>query len=108
MKFGETPLAEAQGAILAHSVKLGTRALKKGRALTGEDIAALEAAGKTTVIVARLEPGDVIENQAADRVAAALTCPGVSSRRPSPGGPISMPRAPGFAWSIAKRSIAST
>jgi molybdenum cofactor cytidylyltransferase len=78
MKFGETPLAEAQGAILAHSVKLGTRALKKGRALTGEDIAALKAAGKTTVIAARLEPGDVIENQAADRVAAALTCPGVS------------------------------
>jgi molybdenum cofactor cytidylyltransferase len=78
MKFGETPLAEAQGAILAHSVKLGARALKKGRALTGEDIAALQAAGKATVIVARLEPGDVIENQAADRVAAALTCPGVS------------------------------
>ena len=78
MKFGETPLAEAQGAILAHSVKLGTRALKKGRALTGEDIAALKAAGKTTVIAARLEPGEIIENQAADRVAAALACTGVS------------------------------
>ncbi|HXE27240.1 MAG TPA: molybdopterin-binding/glycosyltransferase family 2 protein [Stellaceae bacterium] len=78
MKFGETPLAEAQGAILAHSVKLGTRALKKGRALSGDDIAALKAAGKATVIAARLEPGDVIENQAADRVAAALSCPGVS------------------------------
>ncbi|HEX3974399.1 MAG TPA: molybdopterin-binding/glycosyltransferase family 2 protein [Stellaceae bacterium] len=78
MKFGETPLAEAQGAILAHSVKLGTRALKKGRTITGEDIAALKAAGKTSVIAARLEPGDVVENQAADRVAAALTCSGVS------------------------------
>jgi molybdenum cofactor cytidylyltransferase len=79
MKFGETPLAEAQGAILAHSVKIGTRALKKGRTITGDDIAALQAAGKTTVIAARLEPGDVIENQAADRVASALTCPGISS-----------------------------
>ena len=79
MKFGETPLAEAQGAILAHSVKIGTRALKKGRTITGEDIAALEAAGRTSVIAARLDPGDVIENQAADRVAAALTCPGVSA-----------------------------
>ncbi|HWE75881.1 MAG TPA: molybdopterin-binding/glycosyltransferase family 2 protein [Stellaceae bacterium] len=78
MKFGETPLAEAQGAILAHSVKLGARALKKGRTITGEDIAALKAAGKTSVIAARLEPGDVIENEAADRVAAALTCSGVS------------------------------
>jgi len=78
MKFGETPLADAQGAILAHSVKIGTRALKKGRAITGEDVAALTAAGRTSVIAARLEPGDVIENQAADRVAAALTCTGVS------------------------------
>jgi molybdenum cofactor cytidylyltransferase len=78
MKFGETPLAEAQGAILAHSVKIGTRALKKGRTISGEDIAALKAAGRTSVIAARLEPGDVIENQAADRVAAALTCTGVS------------------------------
>jgi molybdenum cofactor cytidylyltransferase len=78
MKFGETPLAEAQGAILAHSVKIGARALKKGRTITGEDIAALKEAGRTSVIAARLEPGDVIENQAADRVAAALTCSGVS------------------------------
>jgi molybdenum cofactor cytidylyltransferase len=78
MKFGETPLVEAQGAILAHSVKIGTRALKKGRTISGEDIAALKAAGRTSVIAARLEPGDVIENQAADRVAAALTCTGVS------------------------------
>jgi molybdenum cofactor cytidylyltransferase len=78
MKFGETPLAEAQGAILAHSVKIGSRALKKGRAITAEDVAALKEAGRTSVIAARLEPGDVIENQAADRVAAALICSGVS------------------------------
>ncbi len=109
MKFGETPLAEAQGAILAHSVKIGTRALKKGRAITGEDIAALKAAGKTSVIAARLEPGDVIENQAADRVAAALTCTGVSLRtgfhRPCEflcRDRRALPR------SIATRSIAST
>src|SRR6202012_5873460 len=78
MKFGETPLAEAQGAILAHSVKIGARALKKGRAITAEDIASLQAAGRTSVIAARLEPGDAIENAAADRVAAALACEGVS------------------------------
>ncbi|HEY3919239.1 MAG TPA: molybdopterin-binding/glycosyltransferase family 2 protein [Stellaceae bacterium] len=79
MKFGEMPLAEAQGAILAHSVKLGSRSLKKGKPLTAEDIAALAAAGKTSVIAARLEPGDVVENAAADRVAAALAHPGVSA-----------------------------
>jgi molybdenum cofactor cytidylyltransferase len=79
MKFGETPLAEAQGAILAHSVKLGSRALKKGKPLAPEDIAALAAAGRASVIAARLEPGDVVENDAADRVAAALSCPGVAA-----------------------------
>ncbi|HLI19472.1 MAG TPA: molybdopterin-binding/glycosyltransferase family 2 protein [Stellaceae bacterium] len=79
MKFGATPLAEAQGAILAHSVKLGTRALKKGKPLTAEDIAALQAAGKTSVIAAQLEPGDIVENEAADRVAAVLSCPGVAA-----------------------------
>jgi molybdenum cofactor cytidylyltransferase len=78
MKFGETPLAEALGAILAHSVKIGARALKKGRAITAEDIAALEAAGRTNVIAARLEPGDVVENAAADRIADVLISPGVS------------------------------
>lgn len=79
MKFGETPLSEAEGAILAHSVKAGTRSLKKGRALTSADIELLKTAGKTSVIAARLEPGDVGENDAADRVAAALVRPGVTA-----------------------------
>jgi molybdenum cofactor cytidylyltransferase len=79
MKFGATPLTEAEGAILAHSVKVGSRALKKGKPLTAEDIAALTAAGRTSVVAARLEPGDVGENAAADRVAAALACPGVAT-----------------------------
>jgi molybdenum cofactor cytidylyltransferase len=79
MKFGETPLSEAEGAILAHSVRAGARALKKGRTLTAADIEALRAAGKQSVIAARLEPGDVGENEAADRVASALSCPGVTA-----------------------------
>ncbi len=79
MKFGAMPLDEAEGAILAHSVKAGARALKKGRALTAADIAALRAAGKTAVIAARLEPGDVGENEAADRIAASLRHPGVTA-----------------------------
>ena len=79
MKFGATPLAEAEGAILAHSVKAGARALKKGRVLTAADIVALKATGQASVIAARLEPGDVGENEAADGVAAALSCPGVTA-----------------------------
>jgi molybdenum cofactor cytidylyltransferase len=81
MKFGAAPLDEAEGAILAHSVKVGTRALKKGRVLGAADIAALRAAGKIEVIVARLEPDDIGENEAADRIAAILDHPGVSAAK---------------------------
>ncbi|MGH7034774.1 MAG: molybdopterin-binding protein, partial [Stellaceae bacterium] len=81
MKFGAAPLDEAEGAILAHSVKVGARALKKGRVLGAADIEALRAAGKIEVIVARLEPGDVGENAAADRIAAALDHPDVSAAK---------------------------
>ena len=45
MKFGAIPLDEAEGAILAHSVKLDRLALKKGRRLSTADVAALRAAG---------------------------------------------------------------
>ena len=34
MKFGEIPTAEAEGAILAHSVKHRSGMFKKGRVLT--------------------------------------------------------------------------
>ncbi len=81
MKFGETPLSEAEGAILAHSVKAGARAFKKGRVLTAADLAVLKASGQESVVAARLEPGDIGENEAADRVASALACPGVSAAR---------------------------
>ena len=45
MKFGEVPLTEAEGAILAHSLKLGTIALKKGRVLSHADVELITASG---------------------------------------------------------------
>lgn len=72
MKFGCIPLAEAEGATLAHTVQaLGLR-LKKGTVLGAEDIAALREAGIGKVTVARLDAGDVGEDEAARRLAAAL------------------------------------
>ncbi len=65
MIFGDTPVSEADGAILAHSVKLDTVRFKKGRRLSAADLAALAKAGIETVIAARLEPGDVHEDAAA-------------------------------------------
>jgi molybdenum cofactor cytidylyltransferase len=81
VKFGDTPLAEAAGAILAHSLKVADRVLKKGRVLTDADVAALAASGRTSVVAARLEDGDVGENEAADEVASRLAGATVSLRR---------------------------
>ncbi len=72
MKFGPVPVAEAEGAILAHSVGLAAGRLKKGRRLSAADIAALAAEGLAEVTVARLGRDDVPEDLAAARVGAAL------------------------------------
>ncbi len=72
MKFGPLPVAEAEGAILAHSIGLAGGRLKKGRALSARDVTALAEAGIDRVIVARPEPGDMLEDEAAGRIAAAL------------------------------------
>lgn len=69
MKFGDIALEEAEGAILAHSRRIGRRTLKKGTVLSAADVAALRQAGCTTVIAARLEAGDLDENAAAARIA---------------------------------------
>ncbi len=71
MKFGDLPLAEAEGAILAHSVKLEKIVFRKGRRLSADDLAALAAAGVGSVTAARLGPEDVHEDQAARLVAEA-------------------------------------
>ncbi len=72
MKFGPVPLAEAEGAILAHSVALTKGRLRKGRDLTQADLSALAEAGVSEVTVARLEPGDLHEDSAALALAEAL------------------------------------
>ena len=70
MKFGEVPVAEAEGAILAHSLRLGTIALKKARVLSRADLDLITEAGLSRIVVARLEAGDVGEDEAARLVAA--------------------------------------
>lgn len=72
MRFGETPLDQAEGALLAHSVRLDGRMLKKGHRLNGDDIAALRQAGYSEIVAARLEPGDIHEDEAARAAAEVL------------------------------------
>ena len=85
MIFGPTALAEADGAVLAHTHRLPGRVLKKGSVLDADALAALRAAGMDPVIAARLQPGDVGEDAAARRIAAALLGPGLSATRAATG-----------------------
>jgi molybdenum cofactor cytidylyltransferase len=77
MKFGAVPVSEAVGATAVHSIRQGDLVLKKGTLIRAEEIAALQAAGVKEIVVARLEPGDVSEDQAAADIAAALGGDGV-------------------------------
>jgi len=79
MQFGPLPLAEAEGAYLAHSVSLGKTRFKKGRRLTAEDISALAEAGHGEVIAARLDADEAHEDEAAAAVAAALAGSGLAA-----------------------------
>jgi molybdenum cofactor cytidylyltransferase len=77
MKFGPVPPKDAQGATTVHTIRKGPLVLKKGTAIGPEEVAALEAAGIDSVVVARVEPGDVSEDAAAAAVAKAVAGEGV-------------------------------
>jgi molybdenum cofactor cytidylyltransferase len=77
MRFGPVPLAEAEGAILAHSVDAGGVMLKKGTVLGAAALEALRADGRDQVICARLDAGDIGEDAAATRLAQALAGAGL-------------------------------
>ncbi|MBT7953028.1 MAG: NTP transferase domain-containing protein [Gammaproteobacteria bacterium] len=72
MKFGRIPVADAEGSLLAHTLKLDNLRLKKGHRITEKDIAALQEHDCKTIVAAQLEANDINENQAATRVAAAI------------------------------------
>src|SRR6187551_221477 len=77
MKFGAVPPREAEGAVAVHSIRKDGMVLKKGTLVGKAEIAALEAAKVSEIVVARLEPGDVSEDVAAAEIAAAVAGEGV-------------------------------
>jgi molybdenum cofactor cytidylyltransferase len=79
MKFGKITVAEAEGAILAHSLKIDGLSFKKGRLISSKDVAQLASAGIESLVAARLEVGDIDENEAASRIANAITGAGVTA-----------------------------
>ena len=68
---------DIKGRVLVHDL---TRELRKGSVLRAQDLDALRGAGEIHVV--ELEPGDVHEDEAARRLAAALSGPGLEPRSP--------------------------
>lgn len=86
MKFGPTPLDEAEGALLAHSLRLPDGVLfRKGRRLSTEDVRALRVAGFHAPVTVRLGPDDVPEDEAARTLAAVLAGEHVTVAAPLTG-----------------------
>ncbi|NNL72073.1 MAG: molybdopterin-binding protein [Silicimonas sp.] len=84
MKFGPLPLVDAEGAVLAHSVRAGG-ILKKGTVLGPDDLSRLADAGVAEVTVARPDPGDLSEDEAARRIADCLSGEGLKQGRAATG-----------------------
>ena len=68
MFFGSLALNKAENAILAHTLKVGKKTFKKGRKLSSEDLSLLSRENIETLICAKLESGDIFEDDAADRI----------------------------------------
>lgn len=78
MRFGPVPLKSALGAVLAHGTKTTDGRIPKGTILDAVAIKALAAAGYQQVIVAQLDTGDVLEDEAALQIATGLMHPSLT------------------------------
>jgi len=85
VRFGPVALAEAEGAILVHSIRHSGGTIKKGVALSKRHLDDLAKAGIGEVVVARLEPDDVHEDEAAERLAHAIAGDAVRVEKPFTG-----------------------
>ena len=96
MKFGPTPLDEARGAVLAHTIRLPGRVIKKGTALGDADLDAMRATNLREVIAATMQVGDVPEDEAAERLARAMMAPLLAKSRAATGRVNLLADAPGL------------
>ena len=85
MRFGRVSVADAAGAVLAHSMRVGGRTFRKGRVLSAADVELLRREGCDAVVGARFDPGDVAEDEAAQVAAQALAGGGVRVGAPFTG-----------------------
>ena len=81
MKFGAMKPADAVGGVTVHSIRQNGLVLKKGTLIGEAEVAALSKAGVGEVVVAKLEPGDISEDEAAASIAQAIGGEGVIVER---------------------------
>lgn len=85
MSFGTVAVEKAEGAILAHALTAGKTRLRKGTRIGREEIELLTQAGIGEIIAAVPAPGDLGEDEAAERIATALHVTGVEAKPGSTG-----------------------
>ncbi len=85
MQFGPVDVRESAGAIVVHAVRQDGLVLKKGHRVSAEDVANLQKVGIATIVVARLDAGDVGEDAAAGTLAKAVAGQNVRIEKPFTG-----------------------
>lgn len=85
MKFGPIAIADAAGCVAAHTVRAGDVIVRKGAVISAQDAERLAAAGLGEIVAVRLEPGDIDENSAAERLARAIAGKAVVTEAPFTG-----------------------
>lgn len=81
MKFGAMQPSDAIGGVTVHSIRQNGLVLKKGTVIGEAEVAALAKAGVGEIVVAKLEPGDISEDEAAASIAQAIGGDGVTVER---------------------------
>ena len=95
MKFGPAAPKDAIGGVTVHSVRRDGLTLKKGTLIGDAEVAVLQAAGVGEIVVARLEDGDISEDEAAARIARAVAGDGTDVERAFTGRANLFAAAPG-------------
>ena len=103
MRFGPVPVDQAVGALAAHSVRAGGAVVKKGRVVSADDVAQLKSAGVETITAVWLDPDDVGEDVAAERLAQAIAGAHARVDRPFTGRSNLFAEAPGVLLIDAER-----
>lgn len=81
MKFGAMKPSEAIGGVTVHSIRQNGLVLKKGTVVGEAEVEALAKAGVAEIVVAKLDDGDISEDEAAASIARAIGGEGVMVER---------------------------